>query len=70
MTLRRVPLAVSAWIAMSTRINFNNRWTRTLSTLSIALSLSLCRHTYQIRPLATLTATSMLKSRVPPSLIS
>ena len=47
MTYRRVPLAVSAWIAMLTRINLNNRWTRTISTVSS--SLSLFRHTYQIR---------------------
>ena len=56
MTYRRVPLAVSAWMAMLTRINLNNRWTRTISTVSS--SLSLFRHTYQIRPLATLSATS------------
>ena len=56
MTYRRVPLAVSAWMAMLTRINLNNRWTRTISTVSS--SLSLFRHTYQICPLATLSATS------------
>ena len=65
LTLRRVPLTVSAWVL--TRINFNNCqcWTRTLSTLSIASSLSIFRHTYQIRPLTrtTLMATSILKSR-------
>ena len=51
MTFLRVPLAVSAWSAVLTRTNFrlNSCWTRALrlSTLSIALSLSLFCHTYQ-----------------------